>query len=277
MRFIIQAPSPCCGAHAHLRRLPMEQVREQQRAPPRSIREQALVESMDLLDETVRLRNRWDGIRGQLAAILDRGAFGDDAMIARGEPDPNDSGSNDEGGHQPSSAPLSVHEGSSRDSTPACTPTKDSVPSLVSPAHGSIQFVSCIYCGAALSTPMVCAGCHGVSYCSPACQHKDTHHKSTCSDVARYMQTNVRVSLDPEAVTGHGRGDRKSARDPEWLRSAMDHQCDASFCSVLQEMGVHEEEAYQLLCGCTGPMSPHRAPLAPSLPWRSSCLAAPCS
>jgi len=68
-----------------LMRTQEEMVRKQQMAPPRSARELALLDVMDLLDETVRLDGRWDNVRPGVVDALEQGAYETDAQIARGD------------------------------------------------------------------------------------------------------------------------------------------------------------------------------------------------
>ena len=81
------------------------------------------------------------------------------------------------------------------------------------------------------------------------------HTIKECNDHARYLKTDVRVHFD--------------GMEPQWLSTAMDHRCDqSSLCEVLEAIGTHDSAAYQLLCGCTSPPSPHRhlvdpVPLSP--------------
>ena len=93
-----------------------------------------------------------------------------------------------------------------------------------------------------------------MSYCSPQCQSKDhaaTHGKE-CSNFGRYMSRDVGVRLSDNG-----------GEEPEWLKLAMDHQCDESYCEQLERLGVHDNAAYRLLCGCQGAPSPHRALIDP--------------
>jgi hypothetical protein len=100
---------------------------------------------------------------------------------------------------------------------------------------------------------MLCSGCLCVSYCSPQCQSKDhSAHGKECNNFARYVGRDVTVSLSD------GGSD-----DPEWLKGAMEHRCDESYCEQLERLGVHEDAAYRLLCGCQGAPSPHSALIEP--------------
>ena len=112
------------------------------------------------------------------------------------------------------------------------------LPPLVKP-NGTVAFLCCQVCEKPVAEPSVCSGCHAVCYCSQMCQLADAVHEEECAAYARHMSTDVRVRLD---------GD-----DPEWLKRAMDHRCDETWCDLIERMGVHDDDAYGLICGCTMP------------------------
>ena len=120
-------------------------------------------------------------------------------------------------------------------------------------SQSSVAFVRCHGCQKSLDagvSPLLCGKCKGVAYCSAECQSRDwaSNHGKECDNFARYMATEVNVSL---ATDG--------ADEPSWLKAAMHHTCDQSYCSLLEQMGVHDNSAYRLLCGCQGAPSPYRA------------------
>lgn len=120
-------------------------------------------------------------------------------------------------------------------------------------SQSSVAFVRCHGCQKSLDSgvsPLICGKCKGVAYCSAECQSRDwaSNHGKECDNFARYMATDVNVSL---ATDG--------ADEPSWLKAAMHHTCNQSYCSLLEQMGVHDNSAYRLLCGCQGAPSPYRA------------------
>ena len=125
------------------------------------------------------------------------------------------------------------------------------------PVDAAVILDRCLVCGSISSSMKVCGGCHCIAICSPECQAKidRVHTIKECNDHARYLKTDVRVRFD--------------GMEPQWLSTAMDHRCDqSSLCEVLEAIGTHDSAAYQLLCGCTSPPSPHRhlvdpVPLSP--------------
>ena len=118
------------------------------------------------------------------------------------------------------------------------------LPPLVKPPNSaqSVAFLRCQVCEVRVAEPTVCSGCLAVCYCSQMCQVADAAHEADCAAFARHMTTDVRVRLvgvDEE--------------EPSWVRVAMDHRCEMSWCELLERLGVHEDPAYGLLCGCTMP------------------------
>jgi len=118
-------------------------------------------------------------------------------------------------------------------------------PPLVAPAKDQRpKFVRCVQCGKALTEPLLCSASLCVSYCSETCQrvHWASGFAKECDNFKRYATTDVRVSL-PD--------------DPEWLRTAMDHDGNMSYGELLEQIGAHEG-AYKLLSGSQSAPSPHR-------------------
>lgn len=235
-----------------------EQVRQQQLAPPRSTRELAELEVIELLDETVRTRGRWDDVRKPVAEALSRGAFEADAEIARGDGIATSTGGSAGGGAggtgtttaTATSTAATAAAADAPDAPAAAPPEPLPEVELVRPGKGPVTFVSCSQCGAPTSAPLVCGVCRCISYCSAACRAKDPMTPQERADLARYAKRDVRVTLDGAHSS--------NAAEPAWLAAAMDHQADMPYSSVLEQMGVHDDEAYRLLSGCTGPPSPHR-------------------
>ena len=121
------------------------------------------------------------------------------------------------------------------------------LPALVSPPDGSVAFTRCAQCQKPLiaAEAKVCGGCHCVAYCSEACQRAHHHavHSKECESFKRYATRDVRVTLPhPE---------------PAWLATAMDHAGDKSYYDVLEQLDVHLDPAFRLLCGSQGAPSPH--------------------
>ena len=127
--------------------------------------------------------------------------------------------------------------------------TVAAAPPLVSPPNDAVAFLRCTYCQKPLSEPLVCGGCMCVSYCGPACQraHRAAVHEKECESFGRYARRDVRVELPT---------------NPTWLRTAMDHRGDMTYCELLEQMGAHDG-AYKLMCGCQGAPSPHRHLIEP--------------
>lgn len=262
-----------------LMRAQEDALRTQQMAPPRSARELALLEAMGLLDETVRRDGRWDACRPLVASALERGAFESDAAVAWGD---------GEGGRAPAEAAAKAAAEAAAEPAgevaagEAAAGDDAALPALVRVGNDApVRFVSCSYCRKPLKIPLMCSGCECVSYCGPSCQASDRAHATVCADFGRYRSRDVRVSLG----------------DAPWVAAAMDHQADVSYCAVLEQMGsergwnlqsraaaesalrppsatpdallvpalagVHQDEAYRLLCGCAGPPTPHRHLIEP--------------
>jgi hypothetical protein len=269
-----------------LMRAQEEAVRKQQRAPPRTTRELALLEVTELLDETVRARGRWDDVRTRVFEALHRGAFEEDAAVARGEGEgegegearakdaggtggtgsmggaTGDTGSSTSRGRSSrGSSPTSAASAEAASKTaPSATTAGSStplpLPPLVSPAEGAgtVRFLSCAVCGKATPSAMVCGRCECISYCSAACQAQDAlKHLGTSADDQASTTCDDMGRYMKRDVRVH-----LGATEPAWLRASMDHRCEVSYCEVLEAMGVHQEESYRLLCGCASAPSPHR-------------------
>ena len=131
--------------------------------------------------------------------------------------------------------------------------------SLAEP-KGAISYVRCYNCDEPVppKSAKVCLGCLCFCYCGTECQAKDALHILDCARHAHHATCDVSDHL-PTKLWGE-------TVNSEWLRTALHHHGDVSFCELLSRVGVHGvpgNEAHKLLCGCTRPLSPHRYLIEP--------------